>query len=177
MLWKYRWIWAGFRLRWSIRPDGGETADPLEIEGIRRGRVHAEAADLVLHLIDATDPGDMPRSGLLVANKIDLAPAPTECAVGISVRTGAGLPELETLLARHAERLTHAGATPVLTRARHSAALRDAADSLQTALLARLPELRAEDLRHALSSLGRLTGAVETEALLDVVFGAFCIGK
>jgi tRNA modification GTPase len=40
-----------------------------------------------------------------------------------------------------------------------------------------LPELRAEDLRHALQSLGRITGAVDAEAILDDVFAAFCIGK
>jgi len=67
--------------------------------------------------------------------------------------------------------------SPVLTRARHRQALDDATQSLRRALGAPLPELRAEDLRLALRSLGRITGAVDVEDLLDVIFRDFCIGK
>ena len=66
---------------------------------------------------------------------------------------------------------------PVLTRARHREALEDAILSLRRALGAALPELRAEDLRLALRSLGRITGIVDVEDLLDVIFRDFCIGK
>jgi tRNA modification GTPase len=48
---------------------------------------------------------------------------------------------------------------------------------LQRALAATLPELRAGDLRLALRSLGHITGAVDVEDLLDVIFRDFCIGK
>jgi len=65
----------------------------------------------------------------------------------------------------------------VLTRARHRQALEEAAASLQRSLGAPLPELRAEDLRLALRSLGRITGTVDVEDLLDVIFRDFCIGK
>jgi tRNA modification GTPase len=76
-----------------------------------------------------------------------------------------------------AERLTSCGAAPVLTRARHVAALRDAASALSAGLGCDLPELRAEELRHAVQNLGRITGAVDADAILDDVFSAFCIGK
>jgi tRNA modification GTPase len=66
---------------------------------------------------------------------------------------------------------------PVLTRARHREALEEATASLRRALVARLPELRAEDLRLALRSLGRITGTVDVEDLLDVIFRDFCVGK
>ena len=66
---------------------------------------------------------------------------------------------------------------PVLTRARHRRALEDAAAGLRRATVAVLPELRAEDLRLALRSLGHITGTVEVEDLLDVIFRDFCIGK
>ena len=66
---------------------------------------------------------------------------------------------------------------PVLTRARHREALEEAAASLRRSLDAWLAELRAEDLRLALRSLGRITGAVDVEDLLDVIFRDFCIGK
>jgi tRNA modification GTPase len=66
---------------------------------------------------------------------------------------------------------------PLLTRARHRQALEDAAASLRRARMASLPELQAEDLRLALRALGRITGAVDVEDLLDVIFRDFCIGK
>jgi tRNA modification GTPase len=52
-----------------------------------------------------------------------------------------------------------------------------ARDALRRALDAPLAELRAEDLRLAWRSLGRITGAVDVEDLLDVIFADFCIGK
>ena len=61
--------------------------------------------------------------------------------------------------------------------ARHREALEDAILSLRRAFGAPLPELRAEDLRLALRSLGRITGTVDVEDLLDVIFRDFCIGK
>ena len=39
------------------------------------------------------------------------------------------------------------------------------------------PELIAEDLRHAAQSLGRISGQVDVEDLLDEIFSSFCIGK
>ena len=66
---------------------------------------------------------------------------------------------------------------PVLTRARHRLALEACAEALERARQAPLPELLAEDVRGALAVLGRITGRVDVEDLLDVVFRDFCIGK
>jgi tRNA modification GTPase len=97
-------------------------------------------------------------------------------AFPISALTGVGL---EALLAALSDRIAQAYRleTPLLTRARHRQALEEAAASLQRALAASLPELRAEDLRLAMRSLGRITGTVDVEDLLDVIFAEFCIGK
>jgi tRNA modification GTPase len=65
----------------------------------------------------------------------------------------------------------------VFNRARHVAALRDAAAALTAAAAHDLPELRGEELRLALSALGRVTGTVDVEMVLDLVFSEFCIGK
>ncbi len=65
----------------------------------------------------------------------------------------------------------------MLTRARHRQAFEDAAAALDRALAAQFPELRAEDLRLALRSLGHINGTVDVEDLLDVIFRDFCIGK
>jgi tRNA modification GTPase len=99
-----------------------------------------------------------------------------EEAIPISALTGEGIEAaLSALGKRVAE--TYRVEAPVLTRARHRQALEEAALSLRRALGAALPELRAEDLRLALRSLGRITGTVDVEDLLDVIFRDFCIGK
>ena len=72
---------------------------------------------------------------------------------------------------------TYDTAAPVLTRARHREALETALAALHRSLAAELPELRAEDLRLAWRSLGRITGRVDVEDLLDVIFADFCLGK
>ena len=64
-----------------------------------------------------------------------------------------------------------------LTRARHRAALEECLAALEKSLSAPLPELMAEDLRLAVRALGRITGRVDVEDLLDVIFKDFCIGK
>jgi tRNA modification GTPase len=97
-------------------------------------------------------------------------------AIPVSALTGEGLDALLTALAARIAQAYRAEA-PVLTRARHRQALEQAAVSLRRALAAELPELRAEDLRLALRSLGHITGTVDVEDLLDVIFRDFCLGK
>ena len=163
-----------------------DSVDAIEQEGLRRALARAESAELRLFVFDAGCPGDAEGAAawpgpdtLLVANKIDLAVnreiLPPE-ALALSALTGEGIPELiAALAARVAE--TYDIAAPVLTRARHREALEAAADALDRSLAADLPELRAEDLRLAWRSLGRITGRVDVEDLLDVIFADFCLGK
>ncbi len=154
-----------------------ETDDPVEAEGVRRARARAECADLVVHVVDASRPEAVPgAAALLVANKIDLSPA-MEGALGVSIVTGAGLGALRCVLEGAVRALTEAAGPAVLSQSRHAAALREAAAALCAADGAVLPELRGEELRAAMQALGRITGAVDVEAILDTVFGAFCIGK
>jgi tRNA modification GTPase len=153
-----------------------ETDDPIESEGIRRAREEAETADFVLAVIDADGNVSQGPRGLVVANKVDLA-APRHGALGVSALTGQGLSALRDRLTDVALKLAGAGASPTFNRARHAAALRDAVAFLIAARAARQPELRADEIRAALDALGRISGKVTTEAVLDVVFAAFCIGK
>jgi tRNA modification GTPase len=64
-----------------------------------------------------------------------------------------------------------------LTRARHRRELTLCIEAIERALAAPAPELVAEDVRLAVRAIGRITGAVDVEDLLDVIFGDFCIGK
>ncbi len=168
-----------------------EAAEPVESEGVRRARDRAGRADLRIALFDAREwpardkatAALVDEDSLVVVNKTDLVgekhwPDPGEAGVWpVSARTGAGLDALEAGLAGEAEkRLAGAGA-PCLTRARHRRALEEVVEHLSRALGAPAPELAAEDARLAGRALGRITGRVDVEDILDVVFAEFCIGK
>ena len=98
-------------------------------------------------------------------------------ALEISVQNGDGLDHLLEKLSERIEGLIGLQETPALTRERHRAALKESDEHLRRALIASMPELCAEDLRLAIRYLGRITGRVDVEDLLDVVFKDFCIGK
>jgi len=157
-------------------------ADSIEAEGVRRARARAAEADALIVLQTPTEPAPAdlaphPRT-ITVMTKADLLPAgEPPGGLLISAQTGLGMQAFLAHLADHARALTQAEGPPPLTRARHRAALRDAADRLASALTAAQPELRAEDLRMALRALGRITGRVGVEDILDSVFRQFCIGK
>jgi tRNA modification GTPase len=160
-----------------------ETDDPVEAEGVRRARARAATADIVMHVFDASAGGyvvadrHVPMAcALRVINKVDLAATP-EGELGVSARTGAGLAELRAALEAAAARLTLVNGGAPLSRVRHVAALSEAATALRAAEASALPELRGEELRLAVRALGRITGTVGVEDVLDTVFAAFCIGK
>ncbi len=164
-----------------------EAPDEIEAEGVRRARRRAEEADIVVAVFAADRAPDeetlklVAPGVLVVANKTDLAPPPASLGgvepLPVSARTGAGLEALQARLAALAETQAGFSAEAGLTRPRHRAALQEAALWLDEAVAAPLPELASESLRAAVRSLGRLTGHVGVEDVLDVVFGDFCIGK
>jgi len=156
-----------------------DTTDEIEAEGVRRARAHAEAADAVILVEDASvgSPAAPTPNQLHVFNKIDLGRLVPPGAIGVSALTGEGLDTLRNSLSGIARSLTESSGPPPLTQARHRAALQEAAARLAAARTADLPELRAEDLRLALRSLGRITGTVGVEDILDTLFARFCIGK
>jgi tRNA modification GTPase len=80
-------------------------------------------------------------------------------------------------LQAQASELLAGGTGPGLTRQRHRDALKACHEALQRAVGATEVELLGEDLRLAARELGRLTGRVDVEDLLDVIFSKFCIGK
>jgi tRNA modification GTPase len=153
-----------------------ETEDPIESEGVRRARVRAASADLVITVVEAGDRSEL-GGGLVVANKIDLCEEQRCGVIGVSALTGAGLPELRARLAAEATDLTRASGPPRLTRTRHRTALRSAICCLNDAETAIEPELRGEAMRLALRAMGSITGQVGVESILDAIFREFCIGK
>ena len=154
-----------------------ESSDSIEAEGVRRAIARAAEADLAITVIEAGSPLPGNQGNLVVANKADLGRPGPEGALRISAKTGLGMDDLRTRLAVIARQMTQSSGPPPLTRARHRAALLAAADHLEAAERADLPELRSEDLRLAMRALGRITGHVGVEDILDTVFSHFCIGK
>jgi len=162
------------------------TADVIEHEGVRRAQSQAAGADIKIVLFDgATWPNRdaetaaLVGDGALVAvNKADLLRSINDESVHkISVTTGAGMDAFMVVLEHMVKERVEGGAAVPLTRERHRRGLEECVESLERAQKAGLPELASEDLRVAARALGRLTGRVEVDEILDVVFRDFCIGK
>jgi tRNA modification GTPase len=175
------------------------SCEPVEQEGIRRARARAAEADLVLWVIDVSAGGRMGTEMAqlkegpphwLIQNKIDLlrsAPAQSkkdehEFIFSLSATEGEGLEELIAALAQFATDLFAGGENAVVTRARHREMLEQTVAALDRAVVegadaSPREELIAEELRQASSALGRLTGRVDVEDVLDKIFRDFCIGK
>jgi tRNA modification GTPase len=165
--------------------------DAIEAEGVRRARQWAGAADLRIAVFAANAPPEsaadaaalIDRDTLVALNKIDLGAAawrPSREGLGIfpiSVETGDGFAPFMAALGAAVRDRIGVGSAPLITRARHREAVADAAAALDRAGAAALPELAAEDMRLAARALGRITGAVDVDELLDVIFRDFCIGK
>ncbi len=177
-----------------------DTSDPVEEEGVRRAQARAQAADLVLWVMDAAladqlpPPSELARPGApplwLLLNKSDLAEykrLERSCGTTslkcyrVSALTGESFDELVEGLAEFARRFFFEGReSGLVTRQRHRALLGECADALARACSQGEPgreDIIAEELRVAARALGRLVGRVDVEDILDVIFRDFCIGK
>lgn len=172
----------------GLRP---ATPDQVEAEGIRRARQAAERADIVIPVFagdtdwqaDSAELPDFDGTSWLVVNKVDLLDGPPPTAskglpvVALSCRTGAGFEAFLDRLSRQARHLIGEGAGLAPVRDRHRLALEEALDHLDDAARTPAPELAAESLRAAAVAIGRITGRVDIEDVLDTLFADFCIGK
>jgi tRNA modification GTPase len=153
--------------------------DLIEVEGVSRARIRMETADLVLWL-DPSDERSPPppelRDALHVVTKADLGAVIEEGPLLLSVRDGRGMARLLETIAERALASCGAGEA-LLTRERHRLALAEARDALLRGLEQVETELLAEDTRLAVRAIGRISGRVDVEDILDQLFSAFCIGK
>lgn len=168
-----------------------ESEDFIEREGVRRALDQAASADLRLHLVDSVEAAEMAEHNpdtIVVMNKCDLLSnndlGKTFLGVHLlSIKMNDGL---ESLIAEMSERISNQAAyrskaSAPLTRARHRHALEECVDALDRAFVSADAgadvEMMAEDVRVAAQALGRITGRVDVEELLDRIFSDFCIGK
>ena len=164
----------------------------IENEGIRRARERAETADHRMVLFDGTQLYDRDPETVKLAHapdtvsvitKSDLMgsgwtlPAELPDSILVSSETGEGIEELVERLRLNVEHRHGGSAAPVLTRTRHLLALQDCLSGLSGYQQAGEVELAAEDLRFAVRALGKITGRVDVEDVLDIIFKEFCIGK
>ncbi|MCF6199251.1 MAG: tRNA uridine-5-carboxymethylaminomethyl(34) synthesis GTPase MnmE [Hyphomicrobiaceae bacterium] len=173
-----------------------ETSALIEQEGISRSLDRLGQADLVLWLQDDVEQElDTKLQTTLnssqcqtevwrILSKADLRPKPSKDLPAVfdlvlSTKSHWGIEELIARLSDHLAKDSQTTGSPLITRARHRIEVEKSAAALQDFLKGSMadPELRAEDLRLAASSLGRLTGRIDVEELLGHIFGEFCIGK
>lgn len=175
-----------------------DSEDAIELEGMRRAKEAAQAADLILSLCPADQPGfhvDIAEDDkallppiLKVRTKSDLidwdeiSGNAISDEVDVSVKDLPGLDDLIANLIRFgSELITDQGAVannPHVTRARHRLALEQCVQSLHSAGDDQLPlEIRVEYLRAASDSLGQILGRIDVEEILGHIFSEFCIGK
>jgi tRNA modification GTPase len=173
-----------------------ESSDQVEAEGIRRSRAALADAELILHVLDASEPLNAADEKLLadfaqkkrvvIQNKIDL-PAKLELPpglqrIGICCLTGKGLEQVKDAIK---EKVwagdIEAGSWQVMINSRHENALQRGRVALERTLHAPQGnlglELVALDLRISVGAIGEIVGKTTTEDLLDAIFSQFCIGK
>lgn len=180
---------GGFPVTLSDTAGIREASNEIEAEGIRRGYKRSEQADIRVIVFDAGDPSYLSdkffelERAFTILNKMDMVDVARPVPVGelgvfeMSLRTGIGLDSFVSELAAVVSKRFDSGAAPLITRARHREAAVACLVALRRALETSMPELIAEDLRLAMRAIGRVTGSVDVEDLLDIVFQDFCIGK
>jgi len=160
-----------------------DSDERIERLGIEVSRKYLAAADLILFCEERDDPA---RAEFLAQARAPVVVVRTKADLsgeGVSVVTGRGLAELRQQLAQVAfGRLLALGdVEPVVTRARHRAALERAVVELDSFWGARESGVdaaaAATHLRAAVAALDDLIGAVTPDDVLDRVFAAFCVGK
>ena len=168
-----------------------EPKGTVEREGVKRARKRASESDLRLTLFDGNawpecDPETralVDKNSIPVITKADLhgtienPRVENIDALSISAKTGEGMDVLLRRLEKEIEARMEGSGSPPLTRLRHRVSLEDCAQALERFSKASAPELAAEDLRLAVRALGRITGRVDVEDVLDRLFAEFCIGK
>jgi tRNA modification GTPase len=154
---------------------------------MRRTRAQLERADVSLRVVDVSAQAELAQYDareIRVLNKIDLRPelVPSGGEVAMCCLDGRGLEDLvAAVIARTDLSALDRCGEVIAVNERHRHCLAAARDYLgaarQSLQRADPPELTAVELRSALAAIGEITGAVDTEDVLDEIFGSFCIGK
>lgn len=184
-----------------------ESEDTIEQEGIKRAFVKADQSDLLIIMVSAErlktsadieaeiskmkaefgfDFQQKQENTIVVVNKIDLQTfshnKSDDDIFEISCKTMSGFSDFMTVFIRKIKQLCGGatlGETPSVTQQRHRSHLQMCAENLANSInyIEKDVVISAEYLRMALSEIGKISGKISTEDILDVVFKDFCIGK
>ncbi|MFV0431548.1 MAG: tRNA uridine-5-carboxymethylaminomethyl(34) synthesis GTPase MnmE [Alphaproteobacteria bacterium] len=182
---------AGFPVVISDTAGLRQTNDIIESEGIKRATLKAQQAHLVIALFDGQKPEDKETLDIISQLQTPIITLRTKADLGIqyhndilgkqpievSLKEQTGLSTLHEQLVKSLEEICAKGEDAIITRQRHRQCVHDTLVALNHFEEGFDAVLMAEDLRTALHALGKLTGRVDVEQLLDVIFADFCIGK
>lgn len=181
----------GFPVVFSDTAGLRDSADKIEKIGIELAREKIAAADYNIFMFDAAETSpdifakliEKSEHYMLVANKcdkIDEAKKQELAGIGcilISAKQNENIAAITEQLRTHFESIYEQGAACLMTRHRYKESLVECLENLKRFNLNKDIELAAEDIRLACRAIGKITGQVEVDEILDKIFSSFCIGK
>lgn len=173
---------SGYQVKISDTAGIRKTEDKIEQAGIDRALKKASEADIKILLFDASNPiidkNLLDNNTILIANKQDLINNKTiQADLVISIKNGLNTDKIFTILSEKIRKITPKTNSALITQERYRTALNKSLENLENFSLKKGVEFGAEDLRLALFEIGKITGKVDVEKILDVIFSKFCIGK
>ena len=169
-----------------------EAEEEIEKKGIEIAYNKIKTADLIICLFDASKDSvqifdnikkTFKDKVLYAANKCDKLTF-EQCSnlqksgcLAISAKEKQGVDMLLAAISERIKQRFTANSNLLITRKRYREALQDVVENLRNFNFDKEIELTAEDIRLAARSLGKITGQVEVNEILDRIFGDFCIGK
>ena len=168
-----------------------ETNNPIEKQGIEIALQRISDADIVIALYDASEDENNTFSEIrgyedkiiYVANKIDkissdkLNSILAQNHIAISAKYNQGIDKLTDIILQQIQDKFSSCSNYLITRVRYREALTDCLENLNIFNLDKEIELSAEDIRLSCRAIGKITGTVEVNEILNNIFGSFCIGK
>ncbi|MBR1605773.1 MAG: tRNA uridine-5-carboxymethylaminomethyl(34) synthesis GTPase MnmE [Alphaproteobacteria bacterium] len=169
-----------------------EVEDAIEKKGIEIAHQKIEEADLIICLFDSLKDSvqlfeniekNFSNKLIFVANKCDRLPAEKikefekQNCLCISAKYKQGIDKLIDKISEIISSKFTTNSNLLITRERYREALRETVENLEKFNLHKEIELSAEDIRLASRGLGKITGQIEIDEILDKIFGTFCIGK
>lgn len=152
-----------------------DTDDVVEAIGVDRARMAMQSADMIVWLGTIEDA---PANSILVHSRNDLphrSEMPPGYVLSLSARTGEGLAELRAKIVSAAS--TGMPADQLILNHRQRSLVTEAVKAISVASVENDPILIAEGLREACASFDAVVGGADVEAVLDGLFGRFCLGK
>ena len=172
---------AGFPVILTDTAGLRDTEDEIEKKGIEITQSKIKEANLVLELFDDPNDVELHQDRLTVLNKCDLHNNyKKEGCINISVSNGRGIDNLINKIAEYVSNKFISYTDTIPTKTRYILGVQNSIQSLLSAKSIDLKvnsELMVEELRLAIQEIGKITGHVDVEEYLEVIFKDFCIGK